>query len=105
MATLIFFGGVNCAAAENGPFPLARRRRRQRQPALVVVKKFCTTSVVNILIGFSQEGPSFSHGIALEIYLMGVVHETVRDGISDCRFADDPEPFINGQLTGNESGS
>ena len=54
---------------------------------------------------FSQEGASFSHGIALEIYLMGVVHETVQDSISNSRLTDDLEPFINGQLTGNESGS
>ena len=75
------------------------------QTEIVMAKKFYTTLVVNSLISFCQEGAPFSHGIAFKIYLMGVVHETVRDGISDCRFADDPEPFINGQLTGNESGS
>ena len=61
------------------------------------------TLVVNILISFSQGGLFSSHGLALEINLMCIVHETVQDGIGDGRFADDLEPFINGQLTGHQS--
>ena len=44
----------------------------------------------------------FAQGLAVECEAVSGVHETVEDGIGDCRINDHFVPMIDGELTGHD---
>ena len=57
---------------------------------------------VSLLTGFvTHFGDGFAHGLTLEFETVGVVNDTIEDGIGEYGFADDVMPCFDGQLAGD----
>ena len=52
-----------------------------------------------------QAGVMFSHGASLELELVGVVDESVEDGVGEGWVAEPLMPLSQGELAGDEGGA
>lgn len=57
--------------------------------------------MVDLLLGFREP----AHGLPLQNELVGVVDQTVQDGIGDGWVSDSGVPVVNGQLADDYSGT